>query len=89
MRKFHYFLFVLERSSICYYIICMTVPLTNWLVKKFHFYVIAFQSLSAYIIRENLTNVWYSSNENMNGILCSLKIDQHSVVLAFSNCICG
>ena len=29
MRKFHCLLFVLKRSHICYYIICMTVPLTN------------------------------------------------------------
>ena len=27
MQKFQYFLFVLKLSYICYYIICMTVPL--------------------------------------------------------------
>ena len=27
MRKFQYFLFVMKRSYICYYIICMTLPL--------------------------------------------------------------
>ena len=27
MRKFQYLLFVLKQSYICYYIICMTVPL--------------------------------------------------------------
>ena len=29
MRTFQYLLFVLEQSYICYYIICMTVPLTS------------------------------------------------------------
>ena len=29
MRKFQGFLFVLKRSYICYYIICMTVPLNR------------------------------------------------------------
>ena len=29
MRKFQYSLFVLKRSYICYYIICMTVPLNH------------------------------------------------------------
>ena len=28
MRKFQYLLFVLQRSHICYYIICMNVPLS-------------------------------------------------------------
>ena len=34
MRKFQCLLFVLKRSYICYYIICMTVPLID--VKRFY-----------------------------------------------------
>ena len=36
MRNFQCFLFVLKRSYICYYIICMTLPLSRFL-KNFPF----------------------------------------------------
>ena len=32
MRKFQCSLFVLKRSHICYYIICMTVPLNQYIL---------------------------------------------------------
>ena len=34
MRKFQCLLFVLKRSCICYYIICMTVPLNEIILSK-------------------------------------------------------
>ena len=34
MQKLSYLLFVLKRSYICYYIVCMTVPLTMKTAKK-------------------------------------------------------
>ena len=67
MQKFQCLLFVLKRSYICYYVICMTVPLSPFKsLRKFIIYLEKdSKSLKCIIVSQNL-HVFIHSNSNSN-----------------------
>ena len=66
MGKFKWLLFVLKRSSICYYMICMTVPLSSLELNQ------RFRTLGNYWYNQITKLIWYNAIK-LKVQLCKLR----------------
>ena len=69
MRKFQFLLFVLYRSYICYYIICMNVPLSPF---SFNWRCILYNSIEWNYSKNYHYSKYYSLQNDMYGQITSL-----------------
>ena len=57
MRKFHCLLFVLKRSYICYYIICMAVPLIFVVIQVNLYFYLDMNEKAVFSVEANMTRL--------------------------------